>query len=41
MVTNIESKSNEQDVNNSNVNDYIMKVLQLIEKEKVSEEEAN
>ncbi|MEI4830327.1 putrescine aminotransferase [Bacillus sp. FJAT-53711] len=41
MVTNVESKFNEQDVNNSNVNDYITKVLQLIEKEKVSEEEAN
>lgn len=38
---NVESKFNEQDVNNSNVNDYITKVLQLIEKEKVSEEEAN
>ncbi|MGG2066531.1 MULTISPECIES: putrescine aminotransferase [unclassified Bacillus (in: firmicutes)] len=41
MVTNVENKFNEQDVNNSNVNDYITKVLQLIEKEKVSEEEAN
>ncbi|MGG0238862.1 putrescine aminotransferase [Bacillus rhizoplanae] len=41
MVMNVESKFNEQDVNNSNVNDYITKVLQLIEKEKVSEEEAN
>ncbi|CAG9611606.1 Putrescine aminotransferase [Bacillus rhizoplanae] len=41
MVTNVKSKFNEKDVNNLNVNEYITKVLQLIEKEKVSEEEAN
>ncbi|MDF9447069.1 putrescine aminotransferase [Bacillus toyonensis] len=41
MGTNVENKLNEQDVKGSNVNEYITKVLQLIEKEKVSEEEAN
>ncbi|AIK36101.1 MULTISPECIES: putrescine aminotransferase [Bacillus] len=41
METNVKSKSNEQDVKNTSVNDYITKVLQLIEKEKVSAEEAN
>lgn len=33
MGTNVKNKSNEQDVKNTNVNDYITKVLQLIEKE--------
>lgn len=41
MGTNVENKLNEQDIKGSNVNEYITKVLQLIEKEKVSEEEAN
>ncbi|MBM6647512.1 putrescine aminotransferase [Bacillus sp. RIT 809] len=41
MGTNVENKLNEKDVKGSNVNEYITKVLQLIEKEKVTEEEAN
>lgn len=41
MGTNVQSKSTEQDVNYNGVNDYITKVLQLIEKDKVSEEEAS
>lgn len=38
METNVKNKLNEKE---SNVNEYITKVLQLIEKEKVTEEEAN